>query len=510
MTGGATGAQTPYRYRWWALAVLCLSLLIVVIDNTVVTVALPALAQAVGATAGQLQWIVEGYVLALAALVLTTGSLTDRYGRKLFLILGLAVFGATSGVAAFAGSGAELVFWRVAMGAGAAMIMPATLSTVRNIFPDHERKLAIGVWGAVAVLGAAFGPVLGGVLLEQLGWAAIFWFKVPFAALAIVVAFFLIPERLNPTDAPFDYPGALLTAGGVGGLVLGITEGPREGWTAAISYVPLVAGVVLLVALLWCERRARDPLINLALFRNPRFSAASLSVAVAFSAFFGGIFVFTQYLQYVLGYDALEAGARLAPLMLAVALSSVLGAPIASRFGSKAAIVGGLVFAAFGFALTAAITAETGYRLLLACFLMMGLGIGVTATAAADSILSAAPEENAGSASAMDETALELGGALGLAVFGSTLSAGYTAAFMSDGLPTVLANRAAESVTAAFQLASDSAAGEQLLEAARAAFVEAMGTTSFVGAGLIFAGALIAFYFYPREQKSAVGASSRR
>ena len=508
MTTGATGVGTPYRYRWWALAVLCLSLLIVVVDNTVVTVALPALAQALGATAGQLQWIVEGYVLALAALVLTTGSLTDRYGRKLFLILGLAVFGLTSGVAAFAGSGAELVFWRVVMGVGAAMVMPATLSTVRNIFPDHERKLAIGVWGAVAVLGVAFGPILGGFLLEQFGWGAIFWFKVPVAALAIGAAFFLIPEHRNPTAAPFDYPGALLTAGGVGGMVLGITEGPREGWTAPISYVPLVAGAVLLVALVLWERRARDPLINLGLFGNPRFSAASLSVAIAFSAFFGGIFVFTQYLQYVLGYDALEAGTRLAPLMLAVALSSVLGAPIASRFGSKAAIVGGLVFAAFGFALTAAITVETGYELLLACFVLMGLGIGVTGTAAADSILSAAPEENAGSASAMDETALELGGAFGLAVFGSTLTAGYTAAFVAGSLPPALATRASESIASAFQLASETTAGEQLLGAARVAFVEAMATTSIVGAGLIIVGALIALFFYPRDKKRGVGAST--
>ena len=508
MTTGATGVGTPYRYRWWALAVLCLSLLIVVVDNTVVTVALPALAQALGATAGQLQWIVEGYVLALAALVLTTGSLTDRYGRKLFLILGLAVFGLTSGVAAFAGSGAELVFWRVVMGVGAAMVMPATLSTVRNIFPDHERKLAIGVWGAVSVLGVAFGPILGGFLLEQFGWGAIFWFKVPVAALAIGAAFFLIPEHRNSTAAPFDYPGALLTAGGVGGMVLGITEGPREGWTAPISYVPLVAGAVLLVALVLWERRARDPLINLGLFGNPRFSAASLSVAIAFSAFFGGIFVFTQYLQYVLGYDALEAGTRLAPLMLAVALSSVLGAPIASRFGSKAAIVGGLVFAAFGFALTAAITVETGYELLLACFVLMGLGIGVTGTAAADSILSAAPEENAGSASAMDETALELGGAFGLAVFGSTLTAGYTAAFVAGSLPPALATRASESIASAFQLASETTAGEQLLGAARVAFVEAMATTSIVGAGLIIVGALIALFFYPRDKKRGVGAST--
>jgi EmrB/QacA subfamily drug resistance transporter len=422
--------------------------------------------------------------------------------------LGLAVFGVTSGVASFAGSGAELVFWRVAMGVGAAMVMPATLSTVRNIFPDHERKLAIGVWGAVAVLGVAFGPILGGFLLEQFGWGAIFWFKVPVAALAIGAAFFLIPEHRNPTAAPFDYPGALLTAGGVGGMVLGITEGPREGWTAPISYVPLVAGAVLLVALVLWERRARDPLINLGLFGNPRFSAASLSVAIAFSAFFGGIFVFTQYLQYVLGYDALEAGTRLAPLMLAVALSSVLGAPIASRFGSKAAIVGGLVFAAFGFALTAAITVETGYELLLACFVLMGLGIGVTGTAAADSILSAAPEENAGSASAMDETALELGGAFGLAVFGSTLTAGYTAAFVAGSLPPALATRASESIASAFQLASETTAGEQLLGAARVAFVEAMATTSIVGAGLIIVGALIALFFYPRDKKRGVGAST--
>ena len=318
-----------HRLRWWTLAVLCLSLLMVVVDNTIVNVALPTLSIELDASTTELQWIVDAYTLVFAALLLAFGHFGDRFGRKLALQLGLVVFAATSLLAALSTTSAQLIGARALMGIGAAFVFPATLAILVSVFTDRrERAAAIGIWSACTGLAVALGPVTGGYLLEHFEWGAIFLVNLPLAAIAIIAGWFLVPTSRDPNAGRMDHLGLVLSAAGVGLVVWSIIEAPHLGWTAPAVMVGGMVGVGLLAGFVAWERRIVHPLLDVRLFRNARFSAASISVAAAFFALFGFIFLITQYLQLVQGYSPLEAGIRTLPFAIATGrkrISSTVG-----------------------------------------------------------------------------------------------------------------------------------------------------------------------------------------
>jgi MFS family permease len=469
----AAPTASGYQRRWWALAVLCLSLVVLAMDNTILNVALPTLARDLGATGSELQWMVDAYLLVFAGLLLTMGAAGDRFGRKLALNAGLLVFAAASAASAFAGSPAVLITARAAMGIGAALIMPATLSIITNIFPPTERGRAIGVWAGVAGLGVVLGPVVGGWLL--------------------------VPESRDPSATPLDPIGAALSVAALVGLVYGIIQAPEDGWTDPVILGAFGVAAALSVAFGWWERRSQHPMLPMELFRNPRFSAASGAIAMAFFALFGSVFLLTQHLQFVLGYTPLQAGVRVLPVA-ALAVAAPLAARLVERIGTKLVVVTGLLIVAGALWLLSTVEFGDGYGLVAATLALLGIGMGLTVAPATESIMGSLPLAKAGVGSAMNDTTRQVGGALGVAVLGSILAASYGAAIQPtlQSAPPQLAQAAGDSIGAATTIAAQQGpAGQGLLEAARSAFVQGMGDAVRVGAGVAALAALLVLLFLP-------------
>jgi predicted MFS family arabinose efflux permease len=386
---------------------------------------------------------------------------------------------------------------------------------VRTSFPEKERRLALGIWTAVLGLGLLVGPFIGGLLLEHFWWGSVFLINVPITAVAVVGAFLLIEETKDPSSASLDLVGTALAVVGMGMVFFGITEAPKLGWADPLTLASLLLGGIFLTAFVLWERGVSHPILDLSLFRNPRFSATSLSLALAYSSLFGAMFILTQYLQFVLAYSPLEAGFRIAPLMIAAVPASLVGAVLAARLSTRAVVVGGLLATAAGLSIFVFLTPMSGYSTLFAACVVIGVGIGAAATAATDSILGAAPGEKAGAASAVDETAIQLGSAFGIAALGGTLTAGYSAAFgaaegVPPGVPSDTHATASESIGYAVRAGAElgGATGEGLLSVARDSFVEAMSTAMLLGTGMVMLGALIALVFLPARDKLAKEGSS--
>ena len=311
LTAPATTATEPYPRRWWALGVLSLSLILIGLDNTILNVALPTLSQDLHATDSQLQWIVDGYTLVFAGLLLTAGSLGDRFGRRKALFTGLIVFATGSLAATWAGSAGQLTAARAVMGVGGAIIMPATLSVLTNVFVDaRERAKAIGIWAAVSGLGIVLGPTAGGWLLEHFWWGSVFLINVPIAAAALISGYWLVPESRDPAAPRVDVLGAVLSVAGLGTLVWAIIEGADRGWTSAPILSAFAVAAVTLTAFVYWQHRCEHPMLDLRFFRDRRFTTACVAITLVFFGMFGTIFFLTQYLQFVLGYSPLEAGRR--------------------------------------------------------------------------------------------------------------------------------------------------------------------------------------------------------
>ncbi|MFN8112785.1 MAG: MFS transporter [Solirubrobacterales bacterium] len=488
------------RQRWLALAVLCLSLLAIVIDNTIVNVALPTLARDLDADLSELQWVVDAYTLVFAGLLLLAGALGDRYGRRRMLLTGLAVFGAASAFAAYAGSADALIAGRAVMGAGAALIMPATLSLLVNVFADpRERAMAIGVWAATAGLGVALGPVVGGVLLDHYSWGAIFLVNVPLTVLALVAGRRLVPESRDPVTRPLDWTGAGLSGAGLLALVWGVIEAPSEGWTSAPVLAAGAVAAAALTAFVVRQRRVAAPLLDVRLFRNPRFTAASSTIAILFFALFGFLFLSTQLLQFVLGYSPSAAGVRVLPYAGAMIVFAPLSARFVARLGTKRVATAGMVLFAAGLAVAATVTAGSGYGRLALGLLLMGIGMGLAGAPATESIMGALPPERANIGSAVNDTTRELGGALGVAIVGSIMSSLYASGLadrLPEGTPASVADAARESLGAA--VAAGGSSG--IADAARDAFVEAMSRAAIVTALVAAAGAMLAWRYLPARE----------
>jgi len=492
-------AETIHRRRWLTLAVLSLSLIIVVLDNTVLNVALPTLVRELDASASDLQWMVDAYVLVFAGLLLTMGSVGDRFGRKKALIVGLAIFGAAALLGATADSSGMIIASRALKGIGGALIMPATLSIITNIFTGVERGRAIAMWAAVAGLGIVVGPGLGGWLLVHFWWGSIFFINVFMALAALALGLVLIPESRDPEATPLDPIGAVLSIVSMISLVYAIIEAPTLGWTDPKVLVIFVISIILLCVFLWWEHRIEHPLLKVEFFKNPRFSAASLAVTLVFFAMFGTVFLLPQYMQFVLGYSPLEAGLRVIPLGTQI-IAAPLSARFVERYGTKVVVTIGLGVVAIAMGWLAMTDVNSNYLHVAVTLTLLGIGMGTAMAPATDSIMGSLPLAKAGVGSAMNDTTRQIGGALGVAILGSILISTYGADMASvvAGLPADAAAMAMDSIGGAIAVGSGMGeAGLPMIAAARQAFVHGMSIAVWVAAGMALVGAVITWLFLP-------------
>jgi EmrB/QacA subfamily drug resistance transporter len=490
--------------RWWALGVMVMSLLIISLDNTILNVAIPSLVRDLGATTSSLQWIVDGYTLVFAGLLLTTGSLGDRFGRKGALQLGMVLFGIGSAASAVAPSATVLIFTRSFMGIGAALIMPATLSLLTNVFHDpQERAFAISIWAAVASAGAAVGPVLGGFLLAHFWWGSVFLVNVPVAAIAVLLGRPLLPTSRDPDTPDLDPVGAILSVVGLVAVLWAVIQAPTVGWGDTKVIAALLGGLVVIGGFILWELGYHSPMLDIRFFRNRRFSAANLAITLTMFAMFGASFLITQYVQTVLGYSALEAGIRLAPMALAISFLSPRSPKLVERYGTKAVVGTGLAMAAGGLVFTAFVPVHDGYWHLLAGMLVLAIGIGIVMAPATESIMGSLPKNKAGVGSAMNDTTRQMGGALGVAVIGSIVASGYRPAidrhFGELGASHHVVGLARDSVGGAFDAVRGAAQPLRglLEEAARQDFVSSFRVAFLISALVLAIAAAVAWMWLP-------------
>ncbi|MFE2064308.1 MFS transporter [Streptomyces sp. NPDC059467] len=494
-----------------ALLVLCVSLLIVTLDNTILNVALPTLVREPDASTTRLQWIVDADALVFAGLMLAAGSSADRFGRRRVFVTGLAAFGGTSAWAAYSGSTGMLIAARAGMsvgvgvGVGAAMMMPSTLSIITDMFRDPgERRRAIGVWAATSGLGVAVGPVAGGLLLEHFWWGSVFWVNVPFAVAGLVCATLLVPDSRNPSAPRPDPVGSVLSVIGLGLLLWAVNEAPVRGWTSALVLAAAGgSGLAVLVCFALWERASTHPMLNVDFFRERRFSIATSSDSLAMFGLFGALFVLTQYLQFSLGYSALETGLRVLPVAGLLAVVAPLSPVLVRRAGTKAVVGTGLLAVAFGLWQVSGADVSSTYEDVLAGILLLGLGAGLVVPAALDSLMGTLPQSDTGVGSATNGVSVQMGGALGVAVIGSLLTTRYQdrmgPALAPYRLPHQVSDRVLGSLGRALDLAGrmGGATGLMLSELARSAFVSGMGLGLSVGAAVAASGAVLAFAALP-------------
>lgn len=521
-TRGSVEAGPLYPRRWAGLAILCLSLLIVVMANTALIVAAPSMLRDLQLTSSDLQWIIDGYTVPYAALMLLCGVLGDRFGRRRALLAGLAVFAAGAVYGSLADSVTEVIAARIVMGVGAAVIMPATLSLLVAMFPAHERARAIAAWAATSGLAIALGPLLAGWLLESHAWGSTFLINVPIAAAAALASLALVPASRAADIDRTDWIGGLLSTVTVGGLVYAIIDGFHFGWGAGTLGV-LAASMAAAVAFVAWELRHPRPLLDLRRLTDRTVGAACISVLLLFFATFGVIYFVAQQFQFVLDYGPLETGLRLLPLAGAVSAGAAVSARLTPRFGARATVTAGMAAATAGTLVLTQCHSDSGYGIYLACLLLLGKGIGISTPPATDLIMAGFPDSELGAAGGLNDTAVELGGSLGIALLGSVLATTYhreISDFLSELPLGNLTGSMAEQAELAMAAAGDSVGGasivadelaanplasshaEPLREAAGAAFADAIGQAGLVGAIALAAGSLLVAAILPSRSTS--------
>jgi len=491
-----TGAPAAvHDRRWWTLAVLCTSLVLITVDTTILNVAIPTLSRSLATTTGELQWIVDAYTVVFAGLLLTCGSLGDRLGRRRMLSLGLVVFGLGCAGSALVTSATALIAMRAVTGVGAALIFPATLSIITNVFREPvERQKAIAIWASTAGIGIALGPLAGGVLLEHFYWGSIFLVNLPVIVVALVGIALAVPESRDPVHRRLDLGGALLSIAGLGALVYGVIRGGSDGWAAPGTLATIALGLALLVAFVAHERRSDHPMLDLDVFRNPRFAGASLAVIAVYFCLFGTIFLLTQHLQELLGYGTLAAGIRTVPFAVVLMAVANLTPRIVGRFGPRVPIVAGLLIVAVSQLLRIASTADSGCGIILLSQVTFALGMGLLIAPATASIMGAVPAARAGVGSAINDTTRQVGGALGVAVMGSVAAAGFRSD-LAQRVPGV-ARRAGDSLGTALE-AARSLGRADVADAARHAFIHGLRLASLVAFVVALIGAAVAWRLLP-------------
>ncbi|MEV6107379.1 MFS transporter [Streptomyces sp. NPDC051940] len=492
------------RMRWVSLTVLVLAVLLVAVDATVLGLAVPYLTEDLEPTGTQLLWIGDAYSFVIAGLLVTMGSLGDRIGRKKLLLTGSVAFGALSVFAAYAATAETLILARALMGVAGATLMPATLALIRNIFPDpRERSLAIGIWGAMTSAGAAVGPVVGGFLLEHYWWGSVFLINLPVMVVLVVVGARTLPESKNPEPGPWDLPSVVLSMAGLLGVVYTIKEMAAHG-PQPDSAVAAVVGVAGLTAFVVRQRGLEHPLLDMRLFRHRGFSTAVVADLLSVFGLAGVIFFLSQFLQMVQGRPPLEAGLAELPATAGAVVAGLLAGRAARRLSVRTVVAVGLAAMGLSLALLVPIGETTGYPLIGASLLILGVGAGFSFTVTADVILSSVPPKHAGSASAVSETAYELGAALGIAILGSVVTGVYRDFSTPAGVPPEAADAAHESLGGAVEAAEDLPArtGDALVDAAQLAFVDGFSTAAAAGAAVLLTAAAAA-WFLLRGQRLA-------
>jgi EmrB/QacA subfamily drug resistance transporter len=502
-TGAGPGVHwSPARvHRGVALAVLCLAAFTINLDTTIVNIALPSLMRQLDASTRELQWVVDAYTLTFAALVLAAGSLGDRYGRKGALLAGLAVFGGATAVGGLVDSAGALVAVRAVMGVGAALIFPATLSIISNLYTERgERARAIGLWGAMTGLGVALGPICGGWLLEQFWWGSVFVAMAPVAAVTFLGAVLFVPTSRDPATPPVDVGGLALSTVAVGTLVYTIIEAPEQGWTAPATVIGFALTAATTAVFVAWERGRAHPMLDVSLFRNLRFSAASGSIMVIFFALAGFIFLITQYFQFLKGYAPLSTGVRILPVAICIAIGSIVGVRLSVTVGNKAIVATGLFLVGISFAWVSNNSIDTPYLDIVGQMILAGVGMGLTTAPATEAIMGVVPKEKAGIGSAVNDATRELGATLGVAIIGSVYASLYASGIQdaAGSAPAPALDAASDSIGAALAVSNQlGPAGQPLLEASQAAFFDGFQLGCLVAAGVLIAGAAFAARFLP-------------
>ena len=492
--------------RWRILGVLVLALLVTSIDHTIINVAMPRLVSDLGANSAQLQWVVASYTIVFAGLLLTAGSMGDRFGRRHALVAGLATFLGGSVVAATATSTTALIAGRCIMGVGGALIMPTTLSILVNVFGDpRERAKAIAAWTAASGAGIAVGPIIGGALMRSFSWSSVFWINVPLLVAAFVGAVHLVPDSRDPHATRLDPIGATLSIAGISSLVYAIIQAPERGWTSSLSLVNFAAGTAIGVLFVAWEARRDDPMLDIKLFRDRSFSAGSIALALLFFAMAGTVFLQAQYLQFVLDYTPLVAGVALVPAAIGMVLGTGAGAHLAAMHGGRIAVTVGTMAAGVGVAVQAAFVDGGSYLPTGIGLLLFGIGAGIAMPAATEMIMATLPPARAGVGSAVNDTVREFGGALGVAVIGSIAATSYATSMHRelDSFPslgatdrTMITNNVGAAIDAGRQLGTQ---GDRIASVARTAFVDSMHSSLWIAAGLAFCAAVVALTQLPRH-----------
>src|ERR1700730_13453318 len=495
-----------------ALVVICLSVFVISVDATIVNVALPTLSRELDADTAQLQWIVDAYTLVMAGLMLSAGSLSDRYGRRGLLSAGLAAFGITSAIAAQVNSADALIAARAAMGVGAAVIFPTTLSLITNIFADPiKRAKAIGLWAAMVGVGVAAGPITGGWLLEHFWWGSIFMVNVPVAVVAIVGGVLFIPTSRDPAAPRVDVPGLFLSAIGITALVYTVIEAPNWGWGSGRTAAGFGLALVVLAGVGMWEWRSSHPMLDVSVFANRRFSGGSLAVTAGFLTLFGFIFVITQYFQFIKGYSAFETGVRLLPVAISIAVASIVGPRIVERVGTTAVVAGGLAIFGAGLAWASTAGAATPYIQIALQMVLLGGGLGLTTAPATESIMGSLSADKAGVGSAVNDTTRELGGTLGVAIVGSVFASVYSGRLSSNAalsaLPEQVRTTMERSMAAAYQVIGQMPKGAvpDVRAAVNAAFLDGMQVGSLVCAAIAVGAAVAVAAVLPAGARQAAG-----
>jgi EmrB/QacA subfamily drug resistance transporter len=501
---GAGSASTAPPQRWWALTVLCVPLLIVSLDNTVLNVVLPTLVRKLHATTSELQWIVDAYALVFGGLMLVAGSLADRVGRKRTFLAGLLAFAAGSTWAAFSGSVGLLIAARASMGIGAALIMPSTLSIITNTFTDRgERQRALGLWSGTSGAGVALGPIVGGLLLAHFWWGSVFLINVPVALLGVLFAVPLVPDSRDPEAGPLDLGGSLLSIIALGSALWAIIEAPVHGWSSGLVLGAGACGLAVLAGFIIWERSSSHPMLDLRFFLARGFSAAVACNGLLAFGLYGSLFVLTQFLQFQLGYSPLQAGLRVLPAAGAIAVAAPLSSVLVRRAGAKLTVAAGLLVAAAGLWQISGATVATTYGGAVAGMVMIGVGAGLVIPSATGSVMGSLPSAHTGVGSATNGSFMQVGGALGVAVVGSLLSTRYqhriSETLAPYHVPQAVQETIRGSLGGALGVAKQigGATGELLTRFAHAAFVNAMDLGLFAAAFVALAGALFALLALP-------------
>jgi len=502
--------ELPSRRRWLALAVLCVTVLIVNLDNTVLNVALPTLVRDLNATSSDLQWTVDAYILVFAGLLLAAGSLADRVGRKKTFLVGLVVFAAGSAWAAFSGDVSTLIAARASMGVGGALMIPSTLSIISDMFRDRaERQRAIALWGGTIGIGVALGPIIGGLLLTHFWWGSIFLINVPIAAAGLLAAPWLVPDsRKADAQAP-DFLGAAASIAGIGMVLWSIIEAPTHGWSSPLVISMGAAGLAVLALFAAWERITTHPLLHLSFFRQRSFSAGLPAEAAVTFGLYGALFVLTQFMQFFLGYTPLQAGVRVLPAAAALVVVAPPSAWLVRVIGTKLTMAAGLALIAAGLWQISGATVTTTFAGTVLGMVLLGAGAGLAMPTATGSVIGSVPETDSGVASATNATAIQFGGALGVAVVGSLLDTRYqdkmTSALAGQHVPHTVMATVTNSLGGALTVATRAGGttGILLTHLAKVAFVSGMDLGLLAGSVVAIAGCLLVLAWLPARPGAA-------